>query len=198
MKQAAKVIIRSKMLSLRKQHAETFELLKNTPRMIQNINGLISNIGSSKIIGGYYPIKGEFNILPILEYFSRLSWTVALPVTGPKYTPLDFLVWQEMDTSKLSKGRYNIPIPSGPLVYPNILLVPLVAFTESCGRLGYGGGYYDKTIRELKAMKKLDKAIGIAYEMQKCDYIPFEDNDEPLDAIVTEKKAYSCLHNVNL
>eukprot|EP00826_Nyctotherus_ovalis_P062051 TRINITY_DN890_c0_g1_i3.p1 TRINITY_DN890_c0_g1~~TRINITY_DN890_c0_g1_i3.p1 ORF type:complete len:197 (-),score=70.24 TRINITY_DN890_c0_g1_i3:177-767(-) len=193
MKQAAKVVLRTRIIPLRKLQSQCFEPLTSLPHMIRTIASLMPGPRTPGVLGGYYPVKGEFNILPILEHFAALRWTVSLPITGPKFTPLEFLVWQEMDSSKLSKGKYNIPVPSGPRVYPNVLLVPLVGFTESCGRLGYGGGYYDKTIRQLKAMNKLEKAIGIAYEVQKCDMIPFEDNDEPLDAIVTEKKAYCSL-----
>ena len=143
-----------------------------------------------------YPIRGELDILPILSHFHKLSWNVALPQTGPKHTPLKFLSWDDMDITKLIKGRYSIPVSSGAQVYPNVLLVPLVGFTDTCSRLGYGGGYYDKTIRQLRMLGVLDIAIGIGYEVQKCSVIPFEETDESLDAIVTEKRVYRCYNSL--
>ena len=190
MKQAVKMTLRTRILSLRKQQTENFESSMLISGMIQNITKLMGDQSKPSVMAGYYPIKNELNILPILEHFRHLSWTIALPDTGPKYTPLKFREWENMDASKLVTGRYKIPVPSGAYVHPNILLVPLVGFTTECWRLGYGGGYYDKTIRHLKAIRKLRISIGIAYELQKCEIIPFEDSDEPLDAIVTERNAY--------
>ena len=183
-------MLRNQILPLRNQLGKNFETSKYIPQIIQNIDSLIGKNCFPKVIAGYYPVKGELNVLPILKHFHEQSWIVCLPRTGPKHTPLDFVVWEDMDPAKLIKGKYNIPIPSGPYIFPNIVLAPLVGFTDSCGRLGYGGGYYDKTIRRLKSIGTLDIAIGIAYELQKCSVIPFEETDEPLDAIVTEKQVY--------
>eukprot|EP00826_Nyctotherus_ovalis_P058369 TRINITY_DN8013_c0_g8_i1.p1 TRINITY_DN8013_c0_g8~~TRINITY_DN8013_c0_g8_i1.p1 ORF type:complete len:197 (-),score=36.72 TRINITY_DN8013_c0_g8_i1:122-712(-) len=196
MKQATKAIIRNRILPLRLLQDKTFELSKNIPQMIKSINEIIGVKETPKTLGGYYPIKGELNILPILRHFYDDAWTIGLPQTGAKNTPLNFVCWQNLSLSELTKGKFSIPTPSGSLVYPNVLLVPLVGFTDSCGRLGYGGGYYDKTLRLLRQLKVLDVAIGIAYEMQRCEFIPFEDNDEPLDAIVTENRVYQKLYSI--
>lgn len=196
MKQATKTIIRNTILPLRLQQNKTFELGKNMPKMIESIKDLIDINKPPGTLGGYYPIRGEVNILPILEHFHANSWMIGLPQTGSKNTPLKFIWWQNMLQNELTKGKYSIPTPSGIYIYPNVLLVPLVGFTDTCGRLGYGGGYYDNTLRQLRQLKILDKAIGVAYEMQRCESIPLEDSDELLDAIVTEDRVYHKLNSI--
>ena len=199
---ALKATLRSRMITLRKQYSgKSIDIqASTTPKMVSSILELIEHYASAdnfrvrdniKCIGGYYPVKGELNVLPIMKHFHSLSWTIALPVIGLKRNPLTFATWNKMDQKELTSGKYGIPISqSKVIVQPDVLLVPLVGFTSRCARLGYGGGYYDQTIRQLRAEKKLRVAIGIAYEMQRCDEIPIENTDETLDAVVTELKVY--------
>ncbi len=192
--QTIKMALRSQILSLRHQHSLCPKSATLFPRIITNISDLIGTSYKISIMAGYYPIKDEFNVLPILDHFrTNERCEIALPTTGPKHSPLTFVHWPNMNPKLLKRGKYGIPVPSVTpqrILLPQVILVPLVGFTKGCARLGYGGGYYDKTIRELRKTKRLHIAIGIAYEVQRCDTIPWEDTDEFLDAVVTDEKVY--------
>ncbi len=195
---AAKHALRKSMLIKRKALCTSCDLPRHIPHMIQNITELIS-CGSAvnnwaPVLAGYFPIKHELNILPILEhYFHNCQYSIALPQINSIHDPLTFRHWGDLKESSLVSGRYNIPVPNPSCfneLVPNVLLVPLVAFTDAGTRLGYGGGYYDRTIRTLKQQNRLKMTIGLAYEGQKCEFIPLESQDQSLDAIVTETNVY--------
>ena len=98
---------------------------------------------------------------------------------------MDFYRWSFDDPLKINK--YGIPEPfSKKLIYPDILLVPLVAFDKDLNRLGYGGGYYDRLIEKLSKKKKILK-IGLALSVQKINSVPITKFDKKLDYIVTDK-----------
>ena len=98
---------------------------------------------------------------------------------------MDFYKWYFNDTLKIK--QYGIPEPnSKKLIYPDIILVPLVAFDNDLNRLGYGGGYYDRVIRKLSRKKKILK-IGLAFSVQKINNVPITKYDKKLDYIVTDK-----------
>jgi len=98
---------------------------------------------------------------------------------------MDFYKWSFADPLKLSK--YGIPEPETKnMVYPDILLIPLVAFDKNLNRLGYGGGYYDRFIKKLSKKKNIIK-IGLAISSQKIDNVPINTYDQKLDYIVTNK-----------
>ena len=98
---------------------------------------------------------------------------------------MDFCKWSFCDPLKINK--YGIPEPAiKNMVYPDIILVPLVAFDKNLNRLGYGGGYYDRLIKKLSKKKKIMK-IGLALSVQKIDKVPINAYDEKLDYIVTDK-----------
>ena len=98
---------------------------------------------------------------------------------------MDFYKWSFSDLLKINK--YGIPEPEAQnIVYPDILLVPLVAFDKNLNRLGYGGGYYDRLITKLSKKKKIIK-IGLALSVQKINKVPINMNDQKLDYIVTNE-----------
>jgi len=98
---------------------------------------------------------------------------------------MDFYEWSFYDLLKINK--YGIPEPEiKKLVYPDILLIPLVAFDKNLNRLGYGGGYYDRLINRLSKKKKIIK-IGLAFSIQKVDKVPINVYDKKLDYVVTNK-----------
>ena len=108
-----------------------------------------------------------------------------------KNTPLVFRQWAPGDALVL--GRWNIKVPpeEAPEVLPDVLLVPLLAFDRRGFRLGYGGGFYDRTLEKLRTLKKVT-AIGIAYAGQEVDAVPYEEFDQRLDWIMTEKESFKC------
>ncbi len=103
-----------------------------------------------------------------------------------KNAQMDFFNWSTEDPLEIN--RYGIPEPtSTEIKYPNILLVPLVAFDKNFNRIGYGGGFYDRYINKIKKIKKII-TIGLAYSFQKVDKIQINKHDIKLDFIVTEKE----------
>ena len=139
---------------------------------------------SKKIIGGYYPVNFEIDDLKLLEKFEKKNFNISLPVVKKNFQ-MDFYQWSFSDPLKINK--YGIPEPEKKkIVYPDVLLIPLVAFDKNLNRLGYGGGYYDRLIEELSKKKKIIK-IGLAFSIQKIDKVPINIYDQKLDYIVTNK-----------
>jgi 5-formyltetrahydrofolate cyclo-ligase len=139
---------------------------------------------SKKIIGGYYPVNFEIDDLKLLEKFEKKKFNISLPVVKKNFK-MNFYQWSFSDYLKINK--YGIPEPEKKkIVYPDVLLIPLVAFDKNLNRLGYGGGYYDRLIEELSKKKKIIK-IGLAFSIQKIDKVPINIYDQKLDYIVTNK-----------
>ena len=139
---------------------------------------------NKKIIGGYYPVNFEIDDLALLRKFERNRFIISLPVIKKDFQ-MDFYKWTFSDPLKVNK--YGIPEPEiKKIVYPDILLIPLVAFDNNLNRLGYGGGYYDRLIEKLSKKKKIIK-IGLALSVQKINKVPINVYDQKLDYIVTNK-----------
>ena len=139
---------------------------------------------NKKIIGGYYPVNFEIDDLALLKKFEENCFNISLPVIKKNFQ-MNFYKWSFSDLLKVNK--YGIPEPeNNNIVYPDILLIPLVAFDKNLNRLGYGGGYYDRLIKILSQKKKIIK-IGLAFSFQKIDKVPINAYDQKLDYIVTNK-----------
>ena len=139
---------------------------------------------TEKIIGGYYPVNFEVDDLRLLKKFKRNKFIISLPVIKKNFQ-MDFYKWSFSDPLKINK--YGIPEPEiKNVVFPDILLIPLVAFDKNLNRLGYGGGYYDRLIEKLSKKKKIMK-IGLALSTQEIDKVPTNVYDQKLDYIVTNK-----------
>lgn len=133
-------------------------------------------------IGFYWPFKGEIDLRHLVRDFMAQSAEAALPVVVEKGQALEFWAWRPR--MKLGRGIWNIPIPAERhLVRPTALLVPLLGFDAAGYRLGYGGGYYDRT---LAALDPRPLTIGVGYACGRLDTIFPQPHDIPLDAIVTE------------
>ncbi len=139
----------------------------------------------SGTISGFYPFGSEINILPLLEKASENGFTTALPVIVAKNQPLLFRNWKPGDP--LIKGVWDIPIPpeQAKQAIPDIVLVPLLGFDDEGFRIGYGGGYYDRTLEQLTKTRKI-VSVGLAFAAQYVSYIPHEAHDIPLDWVLTE------------
>ena len=139
---------------------------------------------NKKIIGGYYPVNFEIDDLVLLRKFEKNKFKISLPVIKKNFQ-MDFYKWSFSGPLKVNK--YGIPEPEiKSIVYPDILLIPLVAFDKNLNRLGYGGGYYDRLIERLSKKKKIIK-IGLAFSIQKVDKVPINVYDKKLDYVVTNK-----------
>jgi 5-formyltetrahydrofolate cyclo-ligase len=143
-------------------------------------------IADGSVVGGYVAIGDEADPHIILKKLTLQNCTLAFPRVAAKDEPLVFHRWTP--GKNLQRGSYGIPEPlkDWPLAYPKILLVPLLAFDMNGHRLGYGGGYYDRTLDFQRANATV-RAIGVAYAGQEVAELPREAHDHPLDAIITEK-----------
>ena len=139
---------------------------------------------SNKIIGGYYPVNFEIDDLALLRKFKKNKFNISLPVIKKNFQ-MDFYEWSF--SNLLKPNKYGIPEPETKnIVYPDIILIPIVAFDKNLNRLGYGGGYYDRLIKKFSKKKKIIK-IGLAFSHQKIDKVPTNIYDQKLDYIVTNK-----------
>ena len=137
-----------------------------------------------KVIGGYYPVNFEVDDLELLQKFEKKKFNISLPVIKKNFK-MDFYKWSFSNPLKINK--YGIPEPEiNDIVYPDVLLIPLVAFDKDLNRLGYGGGYYDRLIEKLSKRKKIMK-IGLALSVQEIEKVPTNKYDQKLDFIITEK-----------
>jgi len=136
-------------------------------------------------MAGYWPLSGEIDIRPLLQALAAMGETLSLPCTPRKAHPLRFRRWHPDDT--LKAGPYNTrePYPDHAEVQPTLVFVPLLAFTESGERLGYGGGFYDRTLSTLAETGPVF-ACGVAYDGQKAHTLPTGPYDVRLDAVLTE------------
>jgi 5-formyltetrahydrofolate cyclo-ligase len=132
------------------------------------------------IIAGVWPLPGEIDLRPLLHTLHARGLGVALPETTPRGNPLIFRHWQP--DSVMVAEKFGTFRPDGPAVAPDLFLVPLLAFDRRGRRLGYGGGYYDRTLPLYPGRP----ALGFAYAAQQVANLPAEPHDHPLDAIVTE------------
>ena len=172
--------IRKKILKLRKSiNANNLQL--NVVNILNYLNKF--NI-KNKIIGGYYPVNFEIDDLNILKHLEKKKIKISLPVITGK-SDMNFYSWSFNDILILNK--YGIPEPKiKQKVYPDIIMVPLVAFDKKLYRLGYGGGFYDRYIEKL-SKKKNFLTIGLAFSCQKINRVPINKYDKKLDVILTER-----------
>jgi 5-formyltetrahydrofolate cyclo-ligase len=137
-------------------------------------------------VSGFYPYQVEINVLPLLARLVSEGWQTALPVVMAKGEPLAFRAWAPGEPTGRGIWDIHIPLETAADVRPDVLLVPMLAFDRRGYRLGYGGGFYDRTLSELRKLKPV-AAIGVAYAGQEMDEVPVTSYDEPLDWILTER-----------
>jgi 5-formyltetrahydrofolate cyclo-ligase len=137
------------------------------------------------IISGYLAYRTEINLMPLMEKLAGQGFELALPVVIENGEPLVFRKWAPGDQTEAGKLNIDIPLASAPEVDPDILLVPLLAFDGRGYRLGYGGGFYDRSLEKLRSQKSII-AVGVAYAGQEVGAVVRGINDQPVDWILTE------------
>jgi 5-formyltetrahydrofolate cyclo-ligase len=136
---------------------------------------------SGQVLAGYMPMREEIDPLPAMVAHTG---PVVVPVVIGKGQPLRFRKWSA--GAPMVPGAFGALIPQdGDWLVPQVLIVPLLAFDARGHRLGYGGGYYDRTLQALRAQASVT-AIGFAYGAQQIEAVPVDLTDQPLDLIVTE------------
>jgi 5-formyltetrahydrofolate cyclo-ligase len=149
-------------------------------------NGVVA--GPGVIVSGYSPLRSEISPLPLLRRLADAGAGLALPVVAGRGQPLTMRAWSF--GAPLNAGVWGIREPPADAaeVFPDILIVPLLAFDRAGHRIGYGAGYYDMTITRLRALKPVT-AIGIAFAAQEVAAVPATPRDAPLDLVLTERGA---------
>ncbi|GAC1487798.1 MAG: hypothetical protein NVS2B11_13320 [Acetobacteraceae bacterium] len=132
-------------------------------------------------IAGFLPLAHEIDITPLLLALAGRGHPIALPATPPPGNPLTFHRWRP--GARLLPGRFGTRHPDGEPLVPDLLFVPLLAFDAAFHRLGYGAGYYDRTL----AAPPNALAIGCAFAAQQIDAVPTDPYDRPMTAIATER-----------
>ena len=137
-------------------------------------------------IAGYYPSNYEVDILSFLEEASKKKFKIVLPIVQTS-TSMNFQPWIIKDPLYVSKFGILEPKQSSKEIIPDFIMVPLVAFDNKLNRIGYGKGYYDRSLQKISKIKKKIITLGIAYSFQKCMNIPVNKYDFKLDYIFTEQ-----------
>ena len=142
-------------------------------------------------VSAFLAIGEEIDPLPLMRRLWREDHRVGLPVMVGKGRPLEFRQWSEGEPLDEVKWGIREPVATAPVIEPDVVLVPLLAFDRAGYRLGYGGGFYDRTLARLRAMKPV-VAVGIAYDELGVDAVPHLDYDEPLDWVLTPQGPIKC------
>jgi 5-formyltetrahydrofolate cyclo-ligase len=142
-------------------------------------------------ISGFFPYQSEISLLPLLTLLHGAGWTTAMPVVMGPGQPLIFRSWAPGEP--VTPGIWEIPVPleTAAEIQPDVLLVPMLAFDRGGYRLGYGGGFYDRTLEKLRKAKPVI-AIGVAYSAQEMPEVPHGPHDQPLDWVMTEEATIKC------
>ena len=150
------------------------------------VGHLLTALPAPQVVAFCWPIKHEPDVRAVVAHWEALGARAALPVVVAEAAPLAFRLWTP-DT-KLAPDRYGIPTPiSGDFIQPDLILLPLNGFDAAGYRLGYGGGYFDRT---LAALSPRPLAVGVGFEVNRLPSIRPESHDQRLDWIVTEAGAF--------
>ncbi len=141
------------------------------------------------VVSGYWPMRDEFDVVPLLEALHARGHRCALPVVAGKGRPLEFRAWSPGAALVEAAFGTRVPPEDAAQATPDVLLVPMLAFDDAGYRLGYGGGFYDMTLAALKAAGGNPLAVGCAFAAQRLDAIPHNGTDQRLDWVVTEQHA---------
>lgn len=141
----------------------------------------LETVPELRSVSGYMPIHTELDILPLMHALHARGYALSVPVIMGKAMPLKFRAWTP--ESRMISGPFGAMVPeSGDWLQPDLLLCPMLAFDGTGQRLGYGGGFYDRSIAALSPVR----ALGFAYGAQEVDSLPHEPTDMLLDGVATE------------
>ncbi|WP_420133800.1 5-formyltetrahydrofolate cyclo-ligase [Rhodopseudomonas sp.] len=149
--------------------------------------GLPFALPPNAVVSGYAPIRGELDPKPLMRALAACGARLALPAVEQPGLPLRFRAWQPGDTLQRSSLGIDEPRRDAPELIPDILLVPLAAFDALGHRIGYGAGYYDRTLDALRATRPV-VTMGLAFAVQQIAAVPAAAHDVALDYVLTERE----------
>ena len=174
--------LRKRLLATRKS-----KYLNINSNQILNIYNFIKNkYKNTKIIGGYIPIRYEFDSLELLKFLESKNYIISLPVIRNNYQ-MNFFQYSFLEPLIVNKLGIPEPKITSKKIIPDLILVPLVGYDKNFNRLGYGGGFYDRYFENNSKFKNIFK-IGLAFSFQKIKKLPINKFDKKLDRIITEKE----------
>jgi 5-formyltetrahydrofolate cyclo-ligase len=182
--QAAKVALRAAAKTERAAVSPTARQAAASAIATHGLAWLIPSAKQEAIVSGFLSFGDELDTAPLLSRLHGDGYRLCLPVMQGKGLPLIFRQWSPGDTLKTVQWGIQEPADDKPALIPDILLVPLLAFDTTGHRLGYGGGYYDRTLASLRTAR-LTLAIGLACDYQAVDAVPHLDYDQKLDGVLT-------------
>lgn len=139
------------------------------------------------IVAGYMPIGSEADPSEIMRRLAERGLAIALPCVEMPAAPLVFRLWTPGDALVDGPHGTRAPVPAAPKTIPGLVLLPLLAFDSAGRRLGYGGGYYDRTLQAMRAAGRRVVAVGLAFSAQEAEELPEDGGDQRLDWVVTER-----------
>jgi 5-formyltetrahydrofolate cyclo-ligase len=182
---AEKAALRRAALA-RRARVEPAANLALSSRLSQEGLGL-ARLWRPYVVSAFHPLRGEPDILSLLTTLADEGFATALPAVVGRGSPLTFHLWRPGEPTRAGAMSIREPIEEAPVVDPDLLFIPLACFDRRGHRIGYGAGYYDRTLTNLRAMKPVH-AVGVAYGVCEVDAVPYETHDQSLDAVVTDQE----------
>lgn len=154
--------------------------------LVAGVEALLASLdGRPRTVALYLPLGSEINTAPLAEDLARRGLALALPRVDAVDSPMSFRAWSPGDPVAPDRQGCAAPLESAPSIEPDLLIVPLLAFDAEGGRLGQGGGYYDRTLAALAGRRPV--VIGLAFAGQAVERVPCDPHDQKLDGILTER-----------
>jgi 5-formyltetrahydrofolate cyclo-ligase len=147
----------------------------------------LARLWRARIVSAFHPLRDEPDTLPLLAALAAEGFATALPAVVGRGSPLAFRLWRPGEPTRAGAMSIREPLEQAPAVDPDLLFVPLACFDRRGHRIGYGAGFYDRTLARLRAMKPV-RAAGVAYGVGEIAAVPYETHDQSLDAVVTEQE----------
>ena len=179
---SVKALMRKQAAKIRQQQADMHP--QAAEQLVTHSAELMHSFGPG-IYAAYLPIRSEISPLPLVAALHQADQQTAMPITPAEGQALSFRLWAVGDDLEAGPYGTSQPLTAGKPVLPDIILAPLLAFDAAGWRLGYGGGFYDRTIAGLAARRHPCVVIGLGFDGQKLDKVPVGPYDMPLDAVLT-------------
>ena len=187
---AAKQHLRATARRIRSDLSEQFRLAASEAIAAHGIG--FAGLPPGAVVAGFMPIGAEIDPLPLMLRLAGMGHDLALPAMQGESAPLRFQRWRPGDPLAEKAWGIREPLPAAPDVAPDAMLVPLLAFDAEGHRLGYGGGYYDRSLSAARRARAV-VAIGLAYDAQEVPAVPRLDFDQRLDWVLTPSGPRKCV-----